>query len=37
MIKQGEFDPGSQAETINNKFSWDVFRNSWLDFYEKRI
>ena len=37
MIKKGEFDPGSQAETINNKFSWDVFRNSWLDFYEKRI
>lgn len=37
MVKKGEFDPGNQAETINNKFSWDNFKNAWLDFYEKRI
>jgi hypothetical protein len=37
MIKKGDFDPGNQAETINNKFSWDNFKNAWIDFYEKRI
>jgi len=37
MIKKGEFDPGQQANVINEKFSWDVFTNAWIDFYEKRI
>ena len=37
MIKKGDFDPGKQADVINEKFSWDVFTNAWIDFYEKRI
>jgi len=37
MIKKGDFDPGNQAETINNKYSWEVFKHAWIDFYEKRI
>mgnify|MGYP002481196215 CR=1 FL=1 len=36
-IKNNKFNPGNQAEIINNKFSWEVFTNSWIDFYEKRI
>jgi len=36
-IKQNKFDPKDQAQHVNQKFSWDVFKNSWIDFYEKRI
>jgi glycosyltransferase involved in cell wall biosynthesis len=31
MIKKNEFNPGNQAEVINNKFSWEVFTKSWLE------
>lgn len=31
MIKNNNFNPGNQAEIINNKFSWEVFTNSWLE------
>jgi glycosyltransferase involved in cell wall biosynthesis len=31
IIKNNEFNPGNQAEVINNKFSWEVFTNSWLE------
>jgi len=37
MIKKETFDLSNQAETINNKYSWKVFKDSWINFYEKRI
>jgi glycosyltransferase involved in cell wall biosynthesis len=36
-IKTGNFKPKNQAKIVNTKYSWDNFRNAWLDFYEKRI
>jgi glycosyltransferase involved in cell wall biosynthesis len=37
MVKMGKFNPGNQAETINAKYSWEAFKNAWINFYEKRI
>ena len=36
-IKNNKFNPGDQAKVINKKFSWEVFHNSWINFYEERI
>jgi len=33
QIKNGEFNPGNQAEVINEKYSWDKFKNQWEIFY----
>jgi glycosyltransferase involved in cell wall biosynthesis len=37
MIKQKQFNPKDQAKIISNKFSWDVFTNNWIKFYEEKI
>jgi len=29
-IKNNKFNPGTQAQFVNNKFSWEVFTNSWI-------
>ena len=36
-VKTGKFNPKNQAKTINDKFSWEVFKNSWIKFYEEKI
>lgn len=36
-IKSGKFDPADQAQVINDKFSWEAFKNAWIKFYEERI
>jgi glycosyltransferase involved in cell wall biosynthesis len=31
IIKNNQFNPGNQSKIINNKFSWEVFTNSWIE------
>jgi len=31
IIKNNKFNPGTQANFVNNKFSWEVFTNSWIE------
>jgi len=33
QIKSNQYDPGLQSEIINNKFSLENFKNSWLNLY----
>jgi hypothetical protein len=34
-IKNKEFDPKNQKETIDNKFSKENFKNNWINFHKK--
>jgi glycosyltransferase involved in cell wall biosynthesis len=36
-IKQKQFNPKDQGKIISNKFSWEVFTNAWIKFYEEKI
>ena len=33
-IKEGSFDPTKQIEFVNNKYSWETVKQSWLNWHE---
>ena len=34
-VKSNKYNPALQSEEINNKFSWENFKNSWIELNEK--
>jgi UDP-glucose:(glucosyl)LPS alpha-1,2-glucosyltransferase len=37
MIKENKFDWKDQSDAVNTKFSWESFKQSWINFHDEKL
>lgn len=37
MIKENKFDWKDQSDAVNTKFSWELFKQSWINFHDEKL